>query len=1247
MPSEEFDVFLCHNSKDKDFILEIYDRLSARGIKPWIDDHLVPGRRSSADLAQQIRQVRSVAVFVGKHGVGPWQQQEIDLAIAENTRREMPVIPVLLEDAPDDLELPHFVVNLTWVDFRKDRHPFERLVKGIPSETKTVPVLASNTTGLKPGVPDPRVRLPDNFVDRPDAINAVKSLLLTEEKTVVVSAIAGLGGLGKSVLATALVLDDEVRSRFCDGILWVTLGQNPDLLGLLGDWIRALDKSRESYAATTLEAASRYLQTLLLEKRVLLVVDDAWNAAHVEYFRVGGAGCRVLVTTREAQIDGAEYFALDWMTETEAIALVSKKLGQRWRSEMEPEMRAFSKSLGYLPLALDLAANLVRDGLSWGELRSEFEAERRAVALEVLDLMEAFGQLSVEEQRKYSLKACFNLSLQRLTPEQLRQFAWLGVLPEDVTIDSRMATTLWNLPKLRAKRLLIEFWRRSLLTNVGMNAEEESSYRVHDLMHDTARGLIEQGTLAESIQDLSSAHIQFLERYRSQGDWHRLSNDGYIYRHLSWHFVQAGWEDALHDLLALSDEHGRNAWFEACDRIGEPGVFVQDVKRGWALAEGLYERDGERAIVLQCRYALVMGTLNSLVESLTGKLIMTLVKEGLWTAEQAWTYVEQMQDEESIARSIMALLPLLPKGITELAVKKGRSLQNKFAQALILSAFTQINESSFADALEAAQLIDEEDRAWILIALTKIDGADFNQLLKAALSIQHEDSQSLVLSALVKVNGADFTKLFMATQSMQDEFNRARVLTPLAQVKDSCFRLLLIEARSMQDNFSRASILSVLAKTDKDLFDEALEAAQSIQDERWRAEVLTSLAFVDKYCLAEALRVTQLIKEDFLQASVLTKLTQVDDIYLSETLRVIRSIRDPLFRGMRLDELTEINGINPHVLLEASRSIQDENNQASVLSVLGKIGKTYIDESLKVLQLVREKTDRASVLSVLAQIDKNYFSEALTAVNLVEDPHWRTSILTTLSQIDKICFTDALKAARSIQDVGNRALALSRLAQIDKSCFDEALANARSTRTRGSNGGLALNRLARIDKSYFDEALANSQTLKSPFNAMLLSDLAQINASCFVEALTAARAVRSTSQQAQVLISLVRVDKFYFSEALTTIQEIESEYWKALSLAKLAQYAPEHISLEIDQTIETITHLPTRAEALSGTLPYRPLATLPHPDWCATLHLLANRTRADLMGDLATLHPAILHLGGEAAVRSMVDAMREVCQQWK
>jgi hypothetical protein len=58
------------------------------------------------------------------------------------------------------------------------------------------------------------------------------------------------------------------------------------------------------------------------------------------------------------------------------------------------------------------------------------------------------------------------------------------------------------------------------------------------------------------------------------------------------------------------------------------------------------------------------------------------------------------------------------------------------------------------------------------------------------------------------------------------------------------------------------------------------------------------------------------------------------------------------------------------------------------------------------------------------------------------------------------------------------------------------------------------------------------------------------------------------------------------------------------------------------------------------------LANLPYEDWKSHLHLLAHRQRADLMGDLETLYPAIIHLGGEGAMRGVVDEMKRVCGQW-
>ncbi|NJM99696.1 MAG: hypothetical protein HC800_23415 [Phormidesmis sp. RL_2_1] len=98
------------------------------------------------------------------------------------------------------------------------------------------------------GVPLPNVKLPTNFVPRPAVLEKVKQTLLGDEhSTLVVSAISGLGGLGKSVMAAAVVLDEAIQASFADGILWVTLGQKPDLQIELGRWIRQLDTSRDSY----------------------------------------------------------------------------------------------------------------------------------------------------------------------------------------------------------------------------------------------------------------------------------------------------------------------------------------------------------------------------------------------------------------------------------------------------------------------------------------------------------------------------------------------------------------------------------------------------------------------------------------------------------------------------------------------------------------------------------------------------------------------------------------------------------------------------------------------------------------------------------------------------------------------------------------------------------------------------------------------------------------------------------------
>jgi len=159
-PSEkpQFDVFLCHNTEDKPVIWEVYDRLEADGLKPWIDvEHLQPGRVWLEVLGEQVDEIRSVAVCVGESGIGPWQKQEIAAFLAAFIQRGVPVIPVLLLSAPERPQLPVFLQNFTWVDFRRQRpDPMDSLIWGV---TGTKPArLSRDPSGYSLSLPFVRPR---------------------------------------------------------------------------------------------------------------------------------------------------------------------------------------------------------------------------------------------------------------------------------------------------------------------------------------------------------------------------------------------------------------------------------------------------------------------------------------------------------------------------------------------------------------------------------------------------------------------------------------------------------------------------------------------------------------------------------------------------------------------------------------------------------------------------------------------------------------------------------------------------------------------------------------------------------------------------------------------------------------------------------------------------------------------------------------------------------------------------------
>ncbi len=129
----QFDVFLCHNSLDKPAVRSIARQLERARILPWLDEReLPPGMPWIPLLESQIANIRSAAVFFGSAGVGPWQDEELSGFLRQFAKRRLPIIPVLLPDAPLEPELPIFLSSRTWVDFRsREGQPFARLIWAI------------------------------------------------------------------------------------------------------------------------------------------------------------------------------------------------------------------------------------------------------------------------------------------------------------------------------------------------------------------------------------------------------------------------------------------------------------------------------------------------------------------------------------------------------------------------------------------------------------------------------------------------------------------------------------------------------------------------------------------------------------------------------------------------------------------------------------------------------------------------------------------------------------------------------------------------------------------------------------------------------------------------------------------------------------------------------------------------------------------------------------------------------------
>ncbi|MFC8847306.1 MULTISPECIES: BTAD domain-containing putative transcriptional regulator [unclassified Micromonospora] len=294
-------------------------------------------------------------------------------------------------------------------------------------------------------------------------------------RAVVISAIAGTAGVGKTTLAVHWA--HRIAHRFPDGQLYVNL-RGFDLDGravppgeALRGFLEALHVPPQR-VPTGLPGQAALFRTLLAGRRVLVLLDNARDDEQVRPLLPGSPGSLVVVTSRNrltglVVTDGAHPVALDLLPPAEARELLSRRLG-RGRADREPAARdEIVRRCAGLPLALAIVA---------ARAVGQPDVPLAALAAELRDTDPDRLTALTTGDPATDVRALFSWSYQALDATSARLFRLLGLHPGPDAARPAVAS-LTGLPLSRVGPLLAELTRAHLLTE-----RTPGRYAMHDLL---------------------------------------------------------------------------------------------------------------------------------------------------------------------------------------------------------------------------------------------------------------------------------------------------------------------------------------------------------------------------------------------------------------------------------------------------------------------------------------------------------------------------------------------------------------------------------------------------------------------------------------------------------------------------------------------------------------------------------------------------------------------------------------------
>ena len=490
-------IFISYARKDAVQLAQrLQGDLRAKGFDAWLDtQRLFSSTIWTTEIEQAIDTSHIVLALMTP---GSYVSEICRAEQLRSLRKGKRIIPLL---ARTGSEIPLHLEAKQYRDFTGAKAyaaQFRLLLQDIRLGRSGVPLRPELRTTYVTAPP-----LPRNYLERTAELVSLRNALIGEGggPSIALTALEGMGGIGKTILAQALCHDEVTQQAFPDGVIWIDVGKGStyDLRTRMREVGKVFSDDLAGYD-TDLGCINRY-RTLMRDKAALIVVDDIWRSADLEPFRAESPRSRLLFTTRDTSIAaavGAKEHVADLLTVEQSRELLARWCGVR-PVDLLSEASGVIKESGRLPLAVAMIGAMLRGKplVYWKHVRN---------LLHSADLARIKAQFP--DYPHTDLLRAIQVSVDALDDKVRERYLALAVLLEDMPIHPAILQTVWGSDEAEALESAEQLVSLSLAQRVqdqgsgalgeavrsdgaGQEAAQRGgdgcSIRLHDLQFDYVR----------------------------------------------------------------------------------------------------------------------------------------------------------------------------------------------------------------------------------------------------------------------------------------------------------------------------------------------------------------------------------------------------------------------------------------------------------------------------------------------------------------------------------------------------------------------------------------------------------------------------------------------------------------------------------------------------------------------------------------------------------------------------------------